>query len=202
MKSSYTLTDAPGADGVQVEFRPLEFTEVVVHFPELLNPAFPDHAARPGAHGVERARQRALEQAGIRPDTAGLDGRLRLVCKVVNRVCFDLQVHASWSDVPKDEDGTPMPGHFHCAQLGEDMVGLFEAILEASALTERSLGRVRECLEKQDLAAHLDLLGRRYHATPSEILGLPRTEPGSYVLDMCAAQAGELLVPHWNGKRK
>lgn len=200
MKSSYTLADTPGAEGIEIEFRALEPIEILGQFPELLDGAFPD-AGQTQSVGASRARQRALEQAGLARATDGIDSRMKSVCAVINRACSDLQVHATWAEVPRGPDGAPLEGHLYHGQLGADVIGLYAAILDSSKVGVNRLEPVRQFLQNRDLATSLDILGRRYRTAPSEMLGVPRSEPGSYVLDVYAAQLGEQVLPEW-GKKK
>jgi len=191
----YRMQHTPGAEGIEIEFRPLTLLDIMADFPELLAPALPEAHVGKKDSMVDKVRQRAMQQAGIAEKTEdALTLSVATMVKVINHACTELRLYSRWDLVPRDSEDQPRPGCFHHEQLGADGPALYLAILEASGLALERLVRVREFLKHRDQVVCLHLLAQRYGTRPSRLLGLSDLEPAALAADLYAANRGMEFV--------
>jgi hypothetical protein len=175
---SYMLRHTPGAEDVAIEFRPIAPALVLGRYQHLLGPAFSSASLEAAARHAPKAAQPEAEAV------------LQAIVQVLNAACTRLTLYASWAAVPCGPDGAPMLGHLHAGQLGDDLMGLYAAVLEASGLGAAELESVRQLAEAPGILPALDFIGRRYGCLPSQLLAGLAGTPAGLALDVQAAGQG------------
>jgi hypothetical protein len=124
------LSGLYGGLGVTVTYYPVDLFWVHSEAPELFGVFLPESVKVRGPRSIKQAKQVLTPaEEGVRNTRA----IIKVVEKGVPELLRDgIRIHATWEEIPRDEDGRPLEGHIFYEWLGADLLLLYYKILDAS----------------------------------------------------------------------